>query len=88
MKEPKRSTLYSRVPQDLLDWTNAQAEKMEISQADWIRVLLTSLRDNYSSHEMNKIFLGIKRTLSQRDVIRDKESSSKYTVKKVKNILT
>lgn len=75
-------TLYSRVPADTFDWVTEQAEYQQISQTDWVRLLLNSLMTNYSNKEVNKIFLGIKPTLSQRDVIRDKTSASKLNSKR------
>lgn len=66
-----RNVLYARVPPVVLAWVNDQAAAYEISQAEFLTTMLKSLMINYSDRELKKILLGIKQTLSKRDVIRE-----------------
>jgi hypothetical protein len=69
-----RNVLYARVPPVVLAWVDDQAEAQGISQAEFITVLLKSLMINYSDRELKKIILGLKPSLTKRDVVRDPET--------------
>lgn len=66
-----RNVLYVRLQPMILAWINGQADNFGISQAEFTSVVFKSLMVNYSDKELKKIILGLKPTLSKRDVIRE-----------------
>lgn len=72
-----------RMEQDLCDWISTRADYFGVSENEFMTAMCRSLSKNYTDKELCKIVLGVKDTLTPRNIHHvDKRAAENFISKK------